>query len=422
MTKTASMSTATPKSLTTKIVIAMALGTICGLIIKILPTTWQLNQWLIDGLFNVGGTVFINLLKMIIVPLVTVSLLCGICSLDDIKKLGSIGIKSIGFFILTTVIAIILAITTANILHIGSGINFPLLHSMQNTISPSLQQVFIDIFPTNFFQALVNANILQIIVFTIIFGIAINLAGEPGKRIAVLLNDLNIAIMKVVELIMHVTPYGVFCLIAILFAKLGLEVILPLLNYFITVILVLALHTLIVYSSILKFVAKLSPIKFFKKMYGVMLFAFSISSSNASLPLTMDTVERKLGVDNAVASFVLSLGINMNKNGSAIMQGVAAIFIANSYNINIGFAGNALIVITATLASIGTAGVPSVGVLALAMVLKQVGLPLEGIALILAIDRLIDMLRTAVNVTGNAVIACVVGKNAKKIDLAIYNS
>lgn len=416
---------AVPKTanLTKQILWAMLGGALCGLTIKVLPASWNLDKILTDGVFQIGGAIFINCIKMLVVPLVFISLLCGVCSLNDMKKLGKIGFKALAFFIVTTAFAVFLAVTLTNVFHIGSGVAFPLINAVKGggAAIPSLQQLFIDIVPNNPFQAFTNANILQIIVFAIIFGVATNLAGEPGRRMVAIYRDLNAIIVKAVMMIMRITPYGVFCLIAILFAKTGLAIIIPLLNYFLMVTAVLLMYIVVVYSLLLRFVAHLSPVKFFKKMYSVMLFAFSVASSNATLPLILDTAEHKLGIDSSVGSLVLSLGVNMNKHGTAIMQGVAAVFIAHIYNVNIGFAGNMMIVLTTVLASISTAGVPSVGIMALVMVLNQVGLPVEGIAIILAVDRLLDMMRTVVNVAGNAVIACIIGKAEEKMDLGIYN-
>jgi Na+/H+-dicarboxylate symporter len=409
------------RHLTKKIFIAMVLGAITGLIIKILPANWHLQKIFTDSIFEFGGNIFINLIKMLVVPLVFFSLLSGICNLGNITKIGKISLKTIGLFVLTTASAIILAILVASVLQIGVGMRFPMLHSaLQVTTIPSLEQFVTNIFPSNFFQALVDTNILQIIVFAIVIAIAINAAGERGKRIAILVTDINAVVIKAVMLVMLIAPYGVFALIAILFAKLGLAVIVQLLNYFLTVILVLVLHTALIYSALLKFGAHLGVRSFFRKITSVMLFAFSVSSSNASLPITLETVERKLGVDNSVASFVLSLGINMNKNGTAIMQAVAAIFIAHAYGVTLGAVGSLMLFVTTLLMSIGTAGAPSVGIFGLAIILKQLGLPIEGVAWILAVDRLLDMLRTAVNVVGNAVIACVVGRSEGRIDLETY--
>jgi Na+/H+-dicarboxylate symporter len=408
--------------LTGKIFLAMVLGAAFGLLYRALPESWYVfHGYIVDNVLNVVGGIFINLMKMIVVPLVFISLTCGICGLENVKKLGTMGLRTISLFVFTTMFAIFLAILFANIFHIGNGMHLPVLNYFRTEEVPNFKQFVINLFPDNPARAFADANILQIIVFSILLGLAINLSGEHGKRIATFFNDLNAIMMKLVMMIMCMAPYGVFCLIAVLFAKLGFSLILDLLGYFITVILVLIIHTFLTYGFLLRVYCKLSPRKFFNKMYSVLMFAFSVSSSNAALPLTLKTVEQKLGVKNSIASFVVPLGINMNKNGSAIMQGVAAIFIANAYGISIGIVGNVMIILTATLAAIGTAGAPSTGIIALILVLKQLGLPVEGIALIIGIDRLLDMMRTAVNVAGNAVVACMVGKAEHGIDEKIYN-
>lgn len=408
-------------NLTASILYAMLFGAIFGLIIRLSPAIWNLQHYFSDTILNIGSTIFINLIKMLIVPLVFISLVCGICSLDDIKKLGRIGTKTLGLIILTTMIAIIWALIFANLFNVGNGVNLPLASDFQPQQPPSFLQFLIDIIPNNPVTALATGNILQIIVFAIFFGLAINLAGERGKRIATFFNDLNAVIFHLVTIVMYFVPVGVFCLIAVLFAKMGFGIILQLLTYFLTVVFVLLVHTVVTYGSFLKFLGKLKVKLFFSKLREVILFSFSVASSNASLPLTLETVEHKLGVDNSVASFVLSLGINMNKNGTAIMQAVATIFIAHAYQVDIGFIGNVMIVLTATLASISTAGVPSIGIFALVIVLKQLGLPTEGLALILTVDRLLDMLRTPVNVLSNAMIACLIGKSENKLNKEVYN-
>lgn len=404
----------------TQIIFILFFGAIFGLVLRICPTDWNVNKYIVDGALNIGGTIFINSIKMLVVPLVLVSLLCGICSLDDIGKLGRISVKTFVLVVFTTVLAVVTALLFANFLHVGHGMHLPAVEIITIQKTPSLLQFFLNIVPSNVMVSLVNADILQIIIVTILFGFALNLSGEPGKRIISFFQDLNVIISKMVMIVMRLMPLGVFCLVAILFAKSGYSVILQLLNYFVVVILVLFFHTFITLSILLRSLGKLKVASFFKKMKDVMLFAFSISSSNASLPLALETVEKKLGVDKSIAALVLPLGTNINKNGTAIMQGVAAIFIANSYNIGLTFMDNLMIVVTTVLASISTAGIPSVGIFALAIVLKQVGLPLEGIALILTVDRFLDMIRTAVNVASNAVIACLVGKSEDKMDTNVY--
>jgi Na+/H+-dicarboxylate symporter len=407
---------------TTAIIIAMLSGAIFGLLIKFIPIPSIVNSIIVDDILDVGGNIFITLMKMMIVPLVMISLTCGICSLDDVKQFGKLGVKSLVWVVFTTMLAVIFGVIVANLFGLGIGTELPTTSlALDHPATSSFRQFFLDILPSNPIKALADGNMLQIIVFTILFALSINLSGERGKPIAKFFQDLNVVIMRMVDILIRATPYGVFCLMAVLFAKFGGHVILNMLGYFLTVILVLLIYALVVYSFLLKTVAKLNPLMFFRKMYSVMLFAFSVSSSNVSIPITLETAERKLGIKSSVASFVIPLGVNINKNGTAIMQGVAAIFIANAYNIHIGMIGYLMIVLTSTLATIGTAGSLSIGVFTLAIVLKQIGVPIEGLALIIGVDRLLDMFRTVVNVVGNATIACLVSKSNNQMDLDIYN-
>jgi Na+/H+-dicarboxylate symporter len=256
-----------------------------------------------------------------------------------------------------------------------------------------------------------EGKMLQIIVFAVLFGLTLTMVGKPGERILAICTDLNAVILKMVMLIMAVAPYGVFCLIAKVFALQGFAAIAPLAKYFFVVLFALLLHAFGVYPILLKLLSGLSPLTFFKKYKDIPMFAFSTASSNATLPITLETVEHKLGVNNSIASFTIPLGATINMDGTAIMQGVATVFIAQAYNLPIGLSGYLLVIFTATLASIGTAAVPGAGLIMLAMVLKQVGLPVEGIALIIGVDRLLDMVRTAVNVTGDAAVSCIVAKS-----------
>lgn len=408
--------------LTKQIIIAMLLGMFVGLLMKSLPIASSVTKVIVDNILNSGGLIFTNLIKVLVIPVIFLSLLAGICGVDDSEKIGKVGLTAFVFFIVTTVIALILAVMIASFFNIGHDLQFPTLVSQSASNIPTLQQFILDIFPSNPFKAFADGNVLQVIVFAVILGLAIRISGDSGKKISAFIIDLNEVFMKSILLIMKLMPYGVFCLLAFLFAKLGTHLILQLLTYFLTVIFVLVIHTLFVYSFLLQSLAQLSPQKFFKKFFEVMLFGFSISSSNATLPLALKNVEQKLGVDKTISSLVLSLGTNINKNGTAIMQGVATIFIAHAYNVELGFTGGFIVVLTSTLASISTAGAPSAGIIALAVVLKQVGLPLEGIAVILSVDRILDMLRTSVNIAGNAVIACVIAKRENKINLTKYNN
>ena len=410
-------------SLSTKIIGAMGLGVIAGLVLRMLPTDWQTNLELITNLLNIGGQIFINLMKMIVVPLVFVSLVCGICSLDDVKKIGRIGIKSLTLFLLTTVIAIVLGIVCTVVSNVGAGVHLPVITSVNHAVTiPTLKEFFIDIFPSNPIQALASANMLQVIVFSILLGMAINLSGHQGRRIKEFFNDCNTVVGHLVAILMEIVPYGVFCLIAILFAQSGWNLMLGLMGYCVLVLLALVIHTVLVYGFLLQVMSKLNFMTFLRKLHEVILFAFTTASSNATLPLAIKTTENKLGVDSTIASFVLPLGININKNGSALVEAIAVIFIAHIYNVDIGLMGYLMVALTVLLISIGTAGAPSAGIFLLVVVLKQVGLPIDAIALIIGVDRILDMARTVLNVIGNAAIACVVGKSEKSLDSEVYYS
>jgi Na+/H+-dicarboxylate symporter len=304
----------------------------------------------------------------------------------------------------------------------GVGVNMPLATEFKAAEAPSVAQVFINMFPSNPIESMAKGEMLQIIIFAVLFGIAIALAGDAGQRVRQMFDDLNQVVMKLVNIVMHLSPYGVFFLMAKLFTTLELEDMGNLGKYFGLVLFVLLFHGFVTYGLMIKLIGGLSPLMFFRKMKETALFAFSTSSSNASIASNMATTTGKLGVDNKVASFTVPLGATINMDGTAIMQGVATVFIAQVYNIDLSSSDYLLVVLTATLASIGTAGVPGVGLVMLAMVLQQVGLPVEGIALIIGVDRLLDMTRTAVNVTGDAMVSCLVGKSEKCIDLQVFNN
>jgi len=393
-------------SLTFKIVLGMGAGLAVGLLLNGIGVSGWIEDFLVNGVLHVGGSIFLASLKLLVVPLVFVSLVCGTAALDDVARLGRVGVKTLGLYLVTTAIAVSLALIAATIVQPGAGFELDSDASFQAQAAPSLAEVFIDLFPTNPIQAMADGNMLQIIVFAGLFGIALTLSGEPGKRLLNFFSDLNSVIMRLVMLLMSVAPYGVFCLIAKVFALQGFAAMLPLLQYFFLVLGVLVLHALITYSSLLRTLAGVNPITFFRKMRDPIALAFSTASSNATLPITLETVEHKLGVKNSIASFTIPLGATVNMDGTAIMQGVATGFIAQAYGIDLLPIDYLMVVLTATLASIGTAGVPGVGLIMLAMVLRQVNLPVEGIALVLGVDRLLDMVRTAVNVTGDASVSC----------------
>ncbi|WP_040515952.1 dicarboxylate/amino acid:cation symporter [Gilvimarinus chinensis] len=411
-------------TLTKRILLAMVLGIAVGLVLNLVytPGGW-LDRFIVHGAFDIVGTIFVNSLKLLVVPLVFVSLVCGTASLGAQSRMGPMAAKTIGLYVLTTAIAITLAIAVASVLGPGKSLGLTASGVADASFSVSLKDTIINIFPSNPVQAMADGVMLQVIVFAVLFGIAISRTGEKGKPVASFFNNLNEVVMQMILMLVQLAPYGVFCLLAKLFASMGFEVFEDLLFYFFTVIGVLLLQCFVVYPALLKAFAGLNPLVFFRKMYPVQVFAFSTASSNATLPYTLSTVEKKLGVDNKVASFTLPLGATINMDGTSIMQGVATVFIAQAYGVDVGLTGYLMVVLTATLASIGTAGVPGVGMVTLTMVLQQAGLPIEeGIALIIGVDRLLDMLRTSVNVTGDATVTTVVAKSEALLEPDIYNA
>jgi Na+/H+-dicarboxylate symporter len=430
-------------TLTHKILLAMVLGIALGIGFNLtlglggeLPPEGSVALWIQDTLINsaldAGGKIFIASLTLLVVPLVFVSLVCGSAALGGHSRMGPMAAKTVGLYMLTTALAISLALLIGSLFQPGSGIEAEAIE-VELRAAPSAWETIINIFPSNPLRAMVEANMLQVIVFAILFGLAIARSDSSGARaIQQFFEDLNAVILKMVLMLMQLAPYGVFCLLVKLFSTMGFEAIAPLVKYFFTVLLVLALHGLGVYSLMLKVLSGLNPLIFLRKMWPVMVFGFSTASSNATLPITLRTVEKDLGVDNKVASFSVPLGATINMDGTAIMQGVATVFIAQVYQIDIGLTGYLMVILTATLASIGTAGVPGVGLITLAMVLTQAGLPVEGVALIIGVDRLLDMVRTAVNITGDAMVSTVVAKseglfneerfNARESGLELTNS
>jgi len=418
-----SSSNTSSSALTRKILICMILGIIVGSALNYFSVDGWIKSFFVEGVIEVGGRIFLSSLKLLVVPMVFVSLVAGTGALEDIKKLGKLGSRTFLYYVLTTAVAITLALIVANVTNPGVG--FEALNAPTGFVakeSPPLIDVISNIFPSNPIQSMANGEMLQIIVFALLFGVGMTLAGEAGKRVLVTFNDLNDIIMKMVLLLLQLAPYGVFCLLVKVFAQQGFSAIAPMAKYFFTVLFVLILHTILVYGSMIKVLARLSPVQFFKKFSEVIIFAFSTASSNATIPVNLEVTEKELGVHPTVASFTIPLGATINMDGTAIMQGVATVFVAQVYGIELGLQGFLMVILTATLASIGTAGVPGVGLVMLAMVFKQVGLPVEGIGLIIGVDRLLDMVRTAVNVTGDAVVSCVVAKQTGSLDEAVFNA
>ena len=408
--------------LTKQILVAMVLGFTIGALIH--GFDWSDNafvgEFLVGGIFSLGGQIFIKTLKLLVVPLVFVSLVCGASSLAGGNNMGRIGLKTVALYLMTTAIAITLALTVANIINPGLGINMAEGMTFQAKEAPPFTQVVLDIFPSNPVAAMAEGNMLQIIVFALLLGVALTRAGDAGLALKASFDRWNEVIMQLVMMLMLAAPVGVFCLMVTLGAQLGFGAILDLLAYFLCVLLVLALHFLITYPTLIKLVVRVSPVLFYQHMAPVMAFAFSTASSGATLPVTLETVKKRIGVRNEIASFVVPVGATINMDGTAIMQGVATVFIAQAFNVDIGLTGYLMVILTATMASIGTAAVPGVGLITLALVLTQVGLPVEGIALIIGVDRLLDMTRTVVNVVGDATVSSVVARSEGQFEDEIF--
>ena len=415
------MSYYTKLSFTQKILAAMLFGAILGIILNNISVYNSLiNQYLSNGVFEVVGKLFVNSLKMLVVPLVFCSITVGITSLGNLSLMGRVGLKAIIIYLLTTAFAITLALIFAIFIEPGQGYEIDSSIQFSAKEAPSLSSVLTSIVPSNPILAMADGEMLQIILFAIILGIAITITGNKAESFKKGIISLNEIMMSMVTIIMKFAPLGVFCLIAKTFATQGIDMIIPLASYFFTVTIVLILHVLLTYSAFLKLIGKVSPFLFLKKMRTAILFAFSTASSNATIPVTLNTVEKRLGVDKSVASFTVPLGATINMDGTAIMQGVATVFIASVYMVDLTIGDYLTVILTATLASIGTAGVPGVGLIMLTMVLTQVGLPVEGVALIIGIDRLLDMMRTAVNITGDSMVSLITSKSEKSFNKSIF--
>lgn len=390
-------------SLATWIFIGLALGILAGLLFMKHPD-------FAVTYIKPFGTLFLNLIKLVVVPIVLFSIISGVISLSDIRKVGSIGVKTIVFYMVTTMFAITLGLLFGNLFHMGSA---DLISSgaAEYTIpeSPSLFETLLNIFPSNVIEPLLSATMLQIIVIAVLFGFGIILAGDKGKLAGELAESLSEVSLKVMGLIIKLSPIGVFALICPVVAENGPSILGSLMKLILVAYLVYMVHAVLVYSTMARTLAGISPLKFFKGMFPAMMLAFSSASSVGTLPLNLECCE-KLGARNEVASFILPLGATINMDGTAIYQGVSVIFIAQVFGVDLTLTQMITIVLTATLASIGTAGVPGSGVVMLAMVLESVGLPLEGIALVAGVDRILDMGRTTVNITGDA--ACTLSVDA----------
>ncbi|AUJ24507.1 MULTISPECIES: dicarboxylate/amino acid:cation symporter [Virgibacillus] len=400
-------------SLTKKILLALLLGIFAGIGLTFAPA--EVFTPIDTYVLNPVGEIFLNLIMMIVVPIVFVSIVLGTVGLGDPSKLGRIGVQTISFYLVTTAIALVIGLGVGLVLEPGEGGNFSIDDaSYEEQAAPPIMDTLVQIIPENPVEALSTGNMLQIIAVAIFVGVALAMLGEKTSGIRNLFEQANDILIFLVNGIMKTAPYGAFALIASAIGEAGLDAIGSMFMYMLAVILALVLHGVITYSIAIKTLGKASPLKFYKAFFPAMSVAFSTSSSSATLPVSMKIAQEKLGVKKSISSFVQPLGATINMDGTAIMQAVATVFIAQVYAEPLGLSQMLMVVLTATLASIGTAGVPGVGLIMLAMVLKQVGLPVDGIALIIGVDRLLDMIRTSLNITGDAACAYIISEDDKR--------
>ena len=411
--------------LSTQIFIALLIGALFGVVIHYwIPSSYIKDTVIVEGVLYVVGQGFIRLMQMLVVPLVFCSLICGSMAIGDTKTLGKVGVKTIGFYLVTTALAVCVALGSALLINPGRGLDMDAVQKgtvSSTTEATSLVDTLLNIIPKNPVQSMANGEMLPIIVFALFVGIMLAKLGTRGSVVANFFSQFNDVMMEMTMAIMKIAPIGVFCLIARTFATVGFSAFAPMLKYMGNVTLALAIQCLIVYQILLFVFTRLNPLKFIKKFLPVMGFAFSTATSNATIPMSIDTLSKKMGVSKQISSFTIPLGATINMDGTSIMQGVAVVFIAQAYGIPLTMGNLATVVVTATLASIGTAGVPSVGLVTLAMVLNSVGLPTEGIALIMGIDRILDMIRTAVNITGDAVCTTIVCHQEGSLNREVFN-
>lgn len=411
--------------LSTQIFIALLIGALFGVVIHYwIPSSYIKDTVIVEGVLYVVGQGFIRLMQMLVVPLVFCSLICGSMAIGDTKTLGKVGVKTIGFYLVTTALAVCVALGSALLINPGRGLDMDAVQKgtvSSTTEATSLVDTLLNIIPKNPVQSMANGDMLPIIVFALFVGIMLAKLGTRGSVVANFFSQFNDVMMEMTMAIMKIAPIGVFCLIARTFATVGFSAFAPMLKYMGNVTLALAIQCLIVYQILLFVFTRLNPFKFIKKFLPVMGFAFSTATSNATIPMSIDTLSKKMGVSKQISSFTIPLGATINMDGTSIMQGVAVVFIAQAYGIPLTMGNLATVVVTATLASIGTAGVPSVGLVTLAMVLNSVGLPTEGIALIMGIDRILDMIRTAVNITGDAVCTTIVCHQEGSLNREVFN-
>ena len=411
--------------LSTTIFISLLVGALFGIILHyVIPASDFKTNVIIEGVLYVCGQGFIRLMQMLVVPLVFCSLVCGSMAIGDTKTLGKVGVKTILFYIATTAIAVSIALLTAFAIDPGLGLDMDAIQVAevsQAASSPTIADTLLNIIPKNPINAMANGDMLPIIVFALFVGVMLAKLGHKTDLVANFFGQFNDVMMEMTNTVMKLAPIGVFCLIARTFATVGFSAFLPMLKYMGCVVLALFIQCFGVYQIMLFIFTRLNPVRFVKKFLPVMGFAFSTATSNATIPMSIDTLTKKMGVSKQISSFTIPLGATINMDGTSIMQGVAVVFIAQAFGIDLTLGNLATVVLTATIASIGTAGVPSVGLVTLAMVLTSVGLPTEGIALIMGIDRILDMIRTAVNITGDAVCTTIVCHQEGSLNKEVFN-
>ena len=410
--------------LTTQIFLALLGGAVTGILLYLFAGESAFVQdVLVDGVFYVVGQGFIRLMQMLVVPLVFCSLICGAAAIGDSQALGKIGVRTIGFYLATTMLAVAVALTVGMVIRPGLGLDMSAIQTVE-TAAPkekvSFTETLLNIIPQNPIASLAQGEMLQVIVFALIVGVILAKLQDKVQMVTNFFQQFNDIMMEMTMMVMALAPVGVFCLIARTFSGLGFDAMIPMFKYMASVLIALALQCCGVYQILLKVFTGLSPVRFLKKMAPVMSFAFSTATSTATIPMNIDTLEEKVGVSRRISSFTIPLGATINMDGTSIMQGVAVVFVAQAFGITLTPVDLLTVIATATLASIGTAGIPSVGLVTLAMVFDSVGLPTEGIGLIMGIDRILDMARTAVNITGDAVCTTIVAHQDGTLDKEVF--
>lgn len=409
-------------SLSNWILIGMILGLATGIILNFfVPDSFFKNIILIDNIFYLGGSLFIKLMRMLVVPLVFCSIVVGAASISDIRKIGTIGGRTIGIYLITTALAVTIALLIGILVKPGAGLNMVAAAQSSNvTLNQTMTDTILNMVPDNPINSLASGDMIPVIIFALLIGIILAKLKEETELVGKFFAQGNRIMMEMTSIVMKFAPIGVFCLMVRTFAGLGFEGLLPLGKYIMCVLIGLAIQAFIVYPSMLVVFTRLNPIRFFRKFISVMFFAFSSSTSNTTIPLNLDKLS-EMGVSLEVSSFTIPLGATINMDGTAIMQGVAVMFAAQAYGMDLGLSALITVIFTAVMASIGTAGVPSVGLITLTMVFNSVGLPVQAIGIIFGIDHILDMFRTAVNVTGDAICTLIVSFKNKSLDVDVFN-